>query len=181
MLTRALRRQTLYCMETATNPSLATMTPEKELNVGLRIRAAYLRRGYNRTTFAKALDIHYTTVDSWERGKQEPSRENVALAAEILRVPESELYGYTGPVPEYAAYRAWLETPEGQHASPEARATLEAQRWPKEPSLMTYHYMYQALLAQLTPEQAAKAAETTQEERAKGEKKGGKPRRRGDA
>lgn len=147
-----------------------------EPTIGRRIRSVYLRKGYNRNTFAKALDVHYTTLDAWERGTQIPRRENVALAAELLGVPEAELYGYVEPMPEYAAYKEWAASPEGQFAKPEIKTYMAMQRWPKEPTALTYHYMFHALLAQVSPENAARAAETTEQARENGIAAGGKPR-----
>jgi transcriptional regulator with XRE-family HTH domain len=144
--------------------------------IGQRIRAAYLRRGYNRSTFARAIDVHYTNVSAWETGKQRPSATNARLISNILDVPEAELYGYTEAVPDYPAFHEWMASPESREATPEQVAALQRQRWPHKPTVLTYHYMFQALRAQLPPDKAAKAAETTQAARSEAVRVGGAPR-----
>jgi transcriptional regulator with XRE-family HTH domain len=146
-------------------------------NIGQRIRAAYLRRGYNRTSFSKAIDVHYTNIAAWERGDQQPSRANVSMVAEILAVPEAELYGYQPPTQEYAAYREWLETNEGQHAPDDIREIMAAQRWAREPNVLNFHYLYHALTYGIPLGEAVEASETTRTERENGIKAGGRPKR----
>jgi transcriptional regulator with XRE-family HTH domain len=162
----------------ATRSVSMSATP-KPATIGQRIRAAYLRRGYNRTSFSKAIDVHYTNIAAWERGDQQPSRANVSLAAEILNIPEAELYGYTEPTKSYAAFDEWLETGEGQHAPEDIRSIMASQRWAREPTVLNFHYLYHALTYGLPASRAVEASEATRAERETGKRAGGRPKRLG--
>jgi transcriptional regulator with XRE-family HTH domain len=159
--------------------SLSMSAKPEPATIGQRIRAAYLRRGYNRTSFSKAIDVHYTNVAAWERGDQQPSRANVSLSAEILGVPEAELYGYTAPTREYPAFEEWLRTSEGEYAPEDLRTIMGAQRWLREPTVLNYHYLYHALTYGVSPEHAVEASEATRKEREAGVRAGGRPKRLG--
>jgi transcriptional regulator with XRE-family HTH domain len=176
-LAQSLTAHKLYCVDHPIVPHLESMGAQTKRTTGQRIRDAYLRAGYNRSQFARALDVHYTTVIAWENSTQAPKDENIRLVADLLGVPEAEIRGYQDPLKAYPAYAEWLRGPEAAHATPEQRQALAMQQWPEgyEPSVLVYHYMYQALNALQSPEQAAEAARHTDEVRKEAEKAGGKP------
>lgn len=80
-------------------------------HVGLRIRAAYEAAGYNRHSFANALGVAYTTLDSWEKdpgtkGAKAPKLKNVERVAKFLKLPMHVLTGE--PVPTHVE-AVWID------------------------------------------------------------------------
>jgi transcriptional regulator with XRE-family HTH domain len=63
---------------------MATNPNPKNAAVGERIRAGYIKAGYNRNQFSRFLDVNYTTVINWEKGKKVPSGENLQAIATAL-------------------------------------------------------------------------------------------------
>jgi transcriptional regulator with XRE-family HTH domain len=61
--------------------------------VGSRIRKAREARGLTQGKLAEAINQAQTTISSWERGRTEPTREDVARVASIIGVPVAELEG----------------------------------------------------------------------------------------
>lgn len=91
------------------------------LEVGERIREAYLKAGYNRNRFARLIDVNYTTIYNWEKGVRLPSATSLeAIAAATGTSATSLLTGdpeavsqsaHHSPQPGYlkAAEKAWSE------------------------------------------------------------------------
>lgn len=62
-----------------------------------RVWAAYLRAGYTRATFARAVGIRYHTLDAWDTGRSMPDLENFAIAARLVGYTADELlFGHGG-------------------------------------------------------------------------------------
>lgn len=117
---------------------------------GERLRATYIARGFNRSTFQQAMGgTAYTTILAWERDKSTPSPENLQKASDVLGVPSSVLRGEHEPMTEadYAEWGAFLETTEGGGMSDAERATLGSMRFdPADPPTLD---RYRALLLAL--------------------------------
>lgn len=79
-----------------TRPDPNVADPLSEPTVQRRLWAAYLRAGFTRGSFARALDVRYATVDSWDTGASMPSDLVVfARAAELVGFSTDELiYGH---------------------------------------------------------------------------------------
>ncbi len=60
------------------------------MEIGNRIAAARNYKGWSQARLAEAVGQAQTTVSSWERGRTEPSRADVARIAEALGVPNLE-------------------------------------------------------------------------------------------
>jgi transcriptional regulator with XRE-family HTH domain len=65
-------------------PRPNSLDPLGEPTLQRRIWAAYLQRGYSRSTFARALGTRIATVVSWDRGDTTPHLAQFARAAELL-------------------------------------------------------------------------------------------------
>lgn len=61
--------------------------------VGERIRSAYILAGYNRSSFARRIDVHNTTIFSWEKGQKQISDANLEAVASATGYSENELRG----------------------------------------------------------------------------------------
>lgn len=104
--------------------------------------------GMNRAQFARAMDVHYTTVNDWEKGKKTPNPENLQLAADIGRTTVEWLMTGEGPTPvsgvrrkTYAAFAEFLKnSPSIKNASPDHLEILGARVYPDghEPTTQTY-------------------------------------------
>jgi DNA-binding XRE family transcriptional regulator len=135
--------------------------------VGRRIRAAYVRAGYNRTSFAKVIDVHPTAIIAWEKGK--PIKpENLEIVADMTGTTAQELmFGASSASRTQPAkhHKAWDDFLAIADVTDEERAALEGYEWPREPSITSYMLMRQALREQLSPEAAGRAAQSTERAR----------------
>jgi len=61
------------------------------MSIATRLAAARRQRGWSQARLAQAVDAAQTTVSSWERGRTEPTREDVRRIADALGVPLAEL------------------------------------------------------------------------------------------
>lgn len=105
------------------------LDPLGEATLQRRIWAAYLQRGYNRSTFARELGTRVATVVSWDRGDTTPHLAQFARVAELLGYSMDDLmYGRNKPAmrsAEPALNREQiLELLDHAHASSEVRAAL---------------------------------------------------------
>ncbi|MEI7931769.1 MAG: helix-turn-helix domain-containing protein, partial [Alphaproteobacteria bacterium] len=57
------------------------------MDIGDKIAAARNRKGWSQARLAQALGQAQTTVSSWERGRTEPTRSDVARLSEVLGMP----------------------------------------------------------------------------------------------
>lgn len=58
-----------------------------------RIKAAREKAGLKKSEVSKMLEMPYTTYDSYERGKSNPSFETMGKIAKILKIPVGSLTG----------------------------------------------------------------------------------------
>jgi transcriptional regulator with XRE-family HTH domain len=71
---------------------LAESTPQR------RLWAAYLRRGYTRAQFARAIECTYNTLDAWDTEQRVPDLAKFARAAALVGYTVDELlHGHNGP------------------------------------------------------------------------------------
>jgi transcriptional regulator with XRE-family HTH domain len=61
------------------------------MGIGDRIAGARADRGWSQIKLAKAVGQAQTTISSWERGRTEPTREDVQRVATALDVPVAQL------------------------------------------------------------------------------------------
>jgi len=61
-------------------------------NVGKRIASARRAAGMSQAQVAKALGVSAPAVTQWERGKTDPSAQNLKALSELLRVPPDFLW-----------------------------------------------------------------------------------------
>jgi len=61
------------------------------MDIGERIAGARNEKGWSQTKLGKAVGQAQTTISSWERGRTEPTREDVARVASALDVPVAQL------------------------------------------------------------------------------------------
>lgn len=54
--------------------------------IGFRIKEARLRRAMSQQDLADGLQIKQSAVSAWERGKKDPTMDNLSAAAALLRV-----------------------------------------------------------------------------------------------
>jgi len=59
--------------------------------LGLRITLARKNRGWSQTRLAEAVNQAQTTISSWERGRTEPSRNDVRRIAQVLNIDVAQL------------------------------------------------------------------------------------------
>jgi transcriptional regulator with XRE-family HTH domain len=84
------------------------------MGIGQRIKVAREAKGLSQGRLAGALDSAQTTISSWERGRTEPTRDDVARVARVLGISPSELeqaeaaglpiVGYVGAASEYFGF-----------------------------------------------------------------------------
>lgn len=148
-----------------TNPT-AGSEPLAGSTVGQRIRSAYLRAGFNRSSFARAIDKSYGTVIAWENGKSFPRRTSLELIAEVTGFPYEAFISGPSPSQSAAAEHALnsfiADTPAGKMATPEEIAQMRRMHFgSKTPTAKTYEYLLIALREALDPDDAMRAAEYT--------------------
>ena len=61
------------------------------MGIGERIAAARGAKGWSQIKLAKEVGAAQTTISSWERGRTEPTREDVQRVASVLDVPVAHL------------------------------------------------------------------------------------------
>lgn len=104
------------------------------VTLGQRIRVAYMRAGLNRAQFARALDVAYTTVFSWDRNQKRPNVENLRRIAEFTGWTVEQLLGEKPPAEIQhralmeQAVEEFLESPEGQNVTEREAARLREMR-----------------------------------------------------
>ncbi len=59
--------------------------------LGLRIALARKNKGWSQTRLAEAVNQAQTTISSWERGRTEPSRNDVRRIAQVLGIDVAQL------------------------------------------------------------------------------------------
>lgn len=138
---------------------------------GARILEARKAAGFkSRTKFAARLGAGYQTVYDWERDKYRPRADSLQAIAEATGYSVTEILGGNGPV--HPALEDFLETPFADDLTEAELAQLRAYPWTGEPTIQTYHFMLLALRAQLEPDEAARAAKTTEAALGRADKKG---------
>lgn len=65
----------------------------RRMAIGRRIKEARQAKGWSQGKLAEEVNAAQTTVSSWERGRTEPTREDVQRIADALRLPAAELEG----------------------------------------------------------------------------------------
>lgn len=75
------------------------------MGIGERIKAAREARGESQGGLGQAVGKGQTTISSWERGRTEPTREDVARIAAYLRMTIAELEGIEGDAPSSSRIR----------------------------------------------------------------------------
>lgn len=78
------------------------------MHVGERIKAARDNRGWSQGDLAEAIGKSQTTISSWERGRTEPTRDDVQRVADEFRMPVSDLEGIGADAPRQPRF---LEVP----------------------------------------------------------------------
>lgn len=63
------------------------------MSIGERIKIARASRHWSQEDLGQAIGKGQTTISSWERGRTEPTREEVARVAAVLRLPVSDIEG----------------------------------------------------------------------------------------
>jgi transcriptional regulator with XRE-family HTH domain len=77
-----------------TRPEPNRSDPLSEPTMRRRLWAAYLRAGFNRAQFARALGVRYATVQGWDNETATPDLETFARAAKLVEFTLDELmYG----------------------------------------------------------------------------------------
>lgn len=61
------------------------------MHVGERIKSARSLKGWSQARLAEEINTAQTTVSSWERGRTEPTREDVARVADVLGVSLAQI------------------------------------------------------------------------------------------
>jgi len=104
-----------------------------EPTINRRLRAFYERAGMSRSDFAKAMDLDYSIVNNWDKGKHLISLPQLATASKLLGVSADDIiFGHEGrPVPTDPTAplrdeRVIVATLDAIDASPEARAAFGA-------------------------------------------------------
>lgn len=103
---------------------MSERTPER------RLWAAYLRAGFNRASFARAIDMAYHTVDAWDRGAATPDLHHFARAAHVVGYTMDELYFGRGGM-----HARRLEPPTSDQPPP--GATVDRPKPPKRRARQT--------------------------------------------
>ena len=80
-------------------------THHRRVHVGDRIKIAREARGFSQVELAEMIGKGQTTVSSWERGRTEPTREDVVRIAERLRLPVSDIDGVGEDAPRQARFQ----------------------------------------------------------------------------
>lgn len=108
------------------------------------------RAGVTPTELAERAGFGESLVYKWLRGDQAISAESLVRITEVLPVTADELLGVAaGQEPPFAAWRAFLETPEGHGVTQPERRTLQVVYWPDgiEPTVSSYLVALQAIRA----------------------------------
>lgn len=90
------------------------------------------------------------TYHDWVAEKYRPTADHLRRLSTVLQMTLEELLGVAGgQKPPFAAWDAFLETPEGKGATPEELATLGAVFWPpgREPTVFSYQLALAAVRA----------------------------------
>ena len=74
-------------------PHLCTLWPM----IGHRIREARKQRGYNQQWLAEQIGVSQPSVSDWESGRNDPTMDNLAMAARVLDVHIEWLATGRGP------------------------------------------------------------------------------------
>jgi transcriptional regulator with XRE-family HTH domain len=85
---------TTLCANGKHNLSLARQDVDwqlRRMSIGTRIKKAREAAGWSQGRIAKAVGKEQTTVSSWERGRTEPTREDVMRIADALCIPAATL------------------------------------------------------------------------------------------
>lgn len=160
--------------------------PLQGATLGQRIRAAYLRAGMNRSTFARALDVHYTSVFGWEKDENAPNTANLERIAEVTGRALEELLGRDSRVvrepgiayPALAEFIA-LRTAQGKPLAPGRLNEISGYRWKSgKPTVQSYAFLDAALDSVLPPEVARAQAEVTNAATQRALARGGRPLQR---
>lgn len=60
---------------------------------GNKIKELRLLKGLKQQEIADILNVHKTTISSWELGKQEPNIDNIKILAKIFNISTDYLFG----------------------------------------------------------------------------------------
>lgn len=149
-----------------------TRPPLTASSLGDRIREARTAAGFRRRSdFASAVGAGYMTVYDWERGKYRPRSDYLQAIATATGYSETEILG-SDERPEHEALEDFLDTPFAADLTDAELAQLRAYPWSGRPTVQTYHFMLLALRAQLTPDEAARAARVTEAAQRRAEEAG---------
>lgn len=145
-----------------TDASVVEDTKEARRAIGARIRQARLACGLdNASEFARRVSVTPTTVYRWEAGSVVPSVFTLYDIAAVCGVSMEWLIG--GEEPDTSAVlSAWLDSPSGQSAAPDAIAFLRSMPLlGYEPSPVFYDLAMVAWRNGLSRDEAARAAKAT--------------------
>lgn len=122
--------------------------------LGQRIRAAYIGAGLNRSQFSRMMDVHYTTVISWEKDKTRPRADSLRMIAEITNTPVAALLdGQPTRAASTPALAAFLKTPQGRSVSDDELRMLQSMRaYGGRFTELTYQTMLMAIRQSMEPE-----------------------------
>lgn len=141
-------------------------TPEARRAIGQRIAEARAAIGTaNASLFADQLGVRPNTVYRWERGELVPSIFTLYRIAQLAGVTMEWLVGGT-ETPADPHLERWIRTPTGQTAPAEALAFLRS--LPLRgyvPSDLFWDLALTAWRAGLAPDDASRAARTTERHR----------------
>lgn len=102
-------------------------------NVGERIDAARRAAGITKSELARRIKKPIAMVSKWISGTKDPSPGSLRLLAEVLPVTVDQLIGVVeGQEPPFTAWRAFLDTPEGESMTVEESRALRTFNWPSE-------------------------------------------------
>jgi transcriptional regulator with XRE-family HTH domain len=79
-------------MPAKTRPQPSVEDPLAETTPQRRVWAAYLKAGYSRARFARALGVSYQTVDQWDTEQSSMSAKHLAKVADVLGISMDELW-----------------------------------------------------------------------------------------
>ena len=119
--------------------------------LGARIYNARLRKKLSKAELSRRLGLKtWHMLHWWESDKHKPGEKNIRLLATELDVTADELLGLAeGQEPDYAAWRAFKETPSYAELSEGQRRSLRIFDWPAgfQPTLESYRWLVEALKA----------------------------------
>lgn len=127
-------------------------SPLKGDSFGERLSDAITRSGMTRAEFAAEVGASVRSVKYWIANKSDPTRGNLVSMVRVLGVSLDDLAGtLSGREPTYAAWAAFLATPEGDSATEEELRSLRAFPWPsgRIPSVHSYRNLLSGLRATL--------------------------------